>query len=191
MSHPYPKELEGEIHLPSGRTISVRPIRPDDEPALQLMIERLDVIDSRWRFFHVVKSLSHADAASFCRIDYDRQMALVVEDANGLAGVARFYADADLAQAEFAILVRSDLKRQGIGTALLSLLIDVARRRGIGALVGDVMNENVPMRGLCLSLGLRAERHPDDSALSRMRLQLGPLCSHNLLGGLLLPVRER
>ena len=153
----------------------VRPIKPDDEPALQRMIERLDVMDSRWRFFHVVKSLSHTFAASLCRIDYDRQMALVAEDADGLAGVARFYADPDRVKAEFAILVRSDLKRRGIGTALLNLLIDVARNRRIGALVGDVMNENTPMRSLCLSLGMRAERHPDDPALCRMTMQLRPL----------------
>jgi acetyltransferase len=190
MNCPYPKELESEIRLPSGRTMSVRAIKPDDEPALQLMIERLDVIDSRWRFFHVVKSLSHTAAASFCQIDYDRQMALVVEDGNGLAGVARYYSAPDLAQAEFAILVRSDLKRRGIGTALLNMLIDVARRRGIGALVGDVMNENASMRGLCLSLGLRAERHPDDPALSRMRIQLKPRSADRSLMSCRGPERE-
>ena len=169
---PYPQKFEGTVRLTSGETMPVRPIRPEDEPALQEMIARVDPEDRRWRFFHPVKALSHRAAAALCQIDYDREMALVVTAPDGIAAVARFHADPDLARAEFAILVRSDLKRRGIGRALFDRLVDVARQRGIGELVGDVLKDNHPMRNLCGALHLQVERHPDDDSLVRMRLKL-------------------
>jgi acetyltransferase len=169
---PYPKELQGTLCLPSGERLAVRPIRPEDEPALLRLIERSDAEDRRLRFHHPIHTLSHRSAAALCQIDYDREMALVVEASDGLAAVARFHADPDMVKAEFAIMVRSDLKRRGIGRALLRALARVARQRGVGTLEGDVLKDNHPMRGLCGALGLRAEPHPDDSSLVRMRLPL-------------------
>ncbi len=169
---PYPQDLEGHIALSSGETMPVRPIRPEDEAALHAMIAATSPEDRRWRFFHPVKALSHTAAAALCQIDYDREMALLAEAPDGIAGVARFHADPDLAQAEFAILVRSDLKRRGIGQALFGRLVEVARQRGIGELVGDVLKDNHPMRDLCGALHLKVERHPDDDSLVRMRLKL-------------------
>lgn len=171
---PYPRELEGALRLPSGEALPLRPIRPEDEPALQLLIQRVSPEDRRWRFFQPLNALSHPAAAALCQIDYDREMALVVDMPDGLAAVARFHADPDLAQAEFAILVRSDLKQRGIGSALLRSLMEVARARGIGELVGDVLRDNHAMRELCGFLGLRTERHPDDPGLLRMRMKLAP-----------------
>jgi acetyltransferase len=169
---PYPQDLEGEVALTSGETMRVRPIRPEDEPALHAMIERVNPEDRRWRFFYPVKALSHHAAAALCQIDYDREMALVAETPEGIAAVVRYHADPDLAHAEFAILVRSDLKRRGIGQALLGRLVEIARQRGIGELVGDVLRDNHPMRDLCGALHLQVERHPDDDSLVRMRLKL-------------------
>ncbi len=169
---PYPKELEDTLQLPSGERLAVRPIRPEDEPALLRLIERTDAEDRRLRFHHPVRTLSHRSAAALCQIDYDREMALVVEASDGFAAVARYHADPDMVRAEFAIMVRSDLKRRGIGRALMRALARVARQRGIAALEGDVLKDNHPMRHLCGALGLRAEPHPDDSSLIRMRLPL-------------------
>jgi acetyltransferase len=171
---PYPRELEGRLSLPSGDALPLRPIRPEDEPALQLLIQRADPEDRRWRFFKPLKALSHRAAAALCQIDYDRELALVVEVPDGLGAVAHLYTDPDRTTAEFAILVRSDLKQRGIGSALMRSLIEVARARGIGELVGDVLRDNHPMRELCGFLGLRAERHPDDPALVRVRMSLPP-----------------
>lgn len=169
---PYPKELEGALRLRSGESLKLRPIRPEDEPMLLRLIERSSAEDRRFRFFHPVHTLSHRSAAALCQIDYDREMALVVESPDGLAAVARFHADPDRLKAEFAILVRSDLKRRGIGRALMQELARVARQRGIGELEGDVLKDNHPMRDLCGALGLRSERHPEDDNLVRVRMSL-------------------
>jgi acetyltransferase len=171
---PYPRDLESTLRLPSGETLPLRPIRPEDEPALRRLIERVDPEDRRRRFFQPLKALSHPAAAALCQIDYDREMALVIEVPDGLAAVARFHADPDLARAEFAILVRSDLQRRGIGAALMRSLAEVARARGIGELVGDVLKDNRSMRDMCGFLGLQSEGHPDDPGLVRVRMPLAP-----------------
>jgi acetyltransferase len=76
-------------------------------------------------------------------------------------GVARAHADPDNARAEFAILVRSDLKGRGIGTALLSKLVRYCRERETGELFGDVLLDNARMLGLAQELGFRRESAHD------------------------------
>src|SRR5690606_15232567 len=75
---PYPKELEREVDLPDGRRLLLRPILPEDEPALHEGFKRLTPDEIRARFFVPMKTLSHLMAARFTQIDYDREMALVL-----------------------------------------------------------------------------------------------------------------
>src|ERR1700693_2773927 len=92
------------------------------------------------------------------QIDYDREMAFiaVTRDGSGteeILGVARACADPDNVAAEFAVLVRSDLKGQGLGTLLMRKLIRYCRERGTRRLLGSVMSANVPMLHLSKLLG--------------------------------------
>jgi acetyltransferase len=86
--------------------------------------------------------------------------------------VARLAADPDLVWAELAIVVRSDLKGYGIGLVLMQLLIEYARGRGIGTLVGDVLSENTAMLALARHLGFTAGR--PDAGVVRVTLPLAP-----------------
>ena len=88
------------------------------------------------------------------QIDYDREMAFVLFDAkNDIAGVGRLVADPDGVRAEFAVLVRTDLKGHGVGSALMDKLRSYARSRGIAEIFGDILLENGPMLALCRSMG--------------------------------------
>jgi acetyltransferase len=153
----------------------VRPIRPEDEPSLLQAFRQLDPADVRMRFFGPIKELSHEMAARLTQIDYEREMALVAfaeaGPLQGPVGVARFVADPDNAEAEFAIIVRSDAKGRGIGRSLMTLLIDYARERGIGTLIGHVLAENMPMLELARELGFTAGA--DDAGVVRVTLPLG------------------
>ncbi|HJQ60087.1 MAG TPA: bifunctional acetate--CoA ligase family protein/GNAT family N-acetyltransferase [Vineibacter sp.] len=169
---PYPKDLEATIALADGSTLAVRPVRPDDAAELQRLIIRTQPEDLRLRFFRPMRELSPQMAAQLCQIDYDREMALVADAADGFAGVVRMYADPDGLQAEFAVLVRSDLKGRGLGWALMQRIIAVARDRGIGEIFGDVMQDNAGMLALSEALGFRKSPHPDDRNLIRVRLNL-------------------
>ena len=97
-------------------------------------------------------------------------MALIARlAASGTAlGVARFSADPNNQRCEFAVALRSDWKGRGLGHRLMTRLIDVAKARGIGEIVGDVLHENEAMLALAKRLGFRLMRHPEDPELVRV-----------------------
>ena len=167
---PYPREFESRETLRDGTRLQLRPVRPEDEPALQDLARHMNPDDLRLRFFTPMKALPHALAARLSQIDYDREMALVARrDGDGTAlGVARFSSDPDRLRAEFAVALRSDWKGRGLGFLLMTRIIDIARRRGIGEIIGDVLHENVPMLKLAQSLGFRLAGHPGDPELVRV-----------------------
>jgi acetyltransferase len=174
---PYPSELEEAVDLPSGARLLLRPIRPEDEPSLQDAFARLTPEQIRLRFFIPLKTLTHVMAARFTQIDYDRDMALVLTDP-GLAGTTAIYgvvslnADPDGERGEYAILVRDDMTRRGLGALLMRRIIAHARARGLGTIYGDVLRENEIMRKLCRKLGFREDDLPDDPGLVRVVLPL-------------------
>ena len=162
----------------NGRQIVVRPIRPEDEAQHRRFFEALDAEDIRMRVFSTRNELPRSELARLTQIDYDREMAFIAEgaDAQGCAetlGVARTVSDPDNVEAEFAIIVRSDLKGQGLGTLLFERLIEHARRRGIERLVGFVLRENTRMLQLSTAMGFKADpAEPPASGLRRMVMDL-------------------
>ncbi|MDX1577383.1 MAG: bifunctional acetate--CoA ligase family protein/GNAT family N-acetyltransferase, partial [Gemmatimonadota bacterium] len=155
---PYPRELVEEIELEDGRRVTLRPIRPEDEPAHLDLFHHLRREDVRFRFFGEVRRMPHASLARYTQIDYDREMAFIattgVEPGEGeTLGVVRAVADADNDEAEFAIIVRSDRKGVGLGEALLEKMVRYCAERGTGELVGQVMAGNRAMLGLAEKLG--------------------------------------
>jgi acetyltransferase len=167
---PYPKELEATASLRDGAVVRLRPIRPEDEPLLQDLADHMSPEDLRLRFFTSMKGLSHQLAARLTQIDYDREMALIAlaADADTALGVSRFAADPDNRRAEYAVEVRSNWKARGLGYLLMTRLIEVARRRGIGELVGEVLRENAAMLQMCRALGFTIAADPQDPTLVRV-----------------------
>ncbi len=173
---PYPRELEEWVTLRSGRRLLVRPIRPEDEPAHHAFHAALAPDDIRFRFFGMVRRFPHSQMARFTQIDYDREMAFIATapDASGrpeTLGVVRVVADPDNVRAEFAVIVRSDTKGQGLGHALLEKMVRYCRARGTGEIVGQVMASNQAMLDLARELGFCAERAAAGDALT-VRLSL-------------------
>jgi acetyltransferase len=172
---PYPQELEERVGF-HGRELVLRPIRPEDEPQHARFLARVDPEDLRLRFFTVVRAFSHSQLARFTQIDYDREMAFIAasRDDGGdeeTLGVARAIADPDRTRAEFAILVRSDMKGRGLGALLMKKMIRYCREREIGEVVGDVLATN--QRMLALARGLGFEIGPSgDPGVLRVKLPL-------------------
>ncbi len=157
---PYPRELEEEVALSDGSRVRVRPIRPEDEPAQREFLQRLEPGDVRFRFFSMIREMPHSQLARYTQIDYDREMAFVAtreeEGRERTLGVVRAISDPDGVTAEFAIVVRSDLKGLGLGHALLETLIRYCRARGTRELVGQVLPDNRRMLELAHALGFRS-----------------------------------
>ncbi|HWA88776.1 MAG TPA: bifunctional acetate--CoA ligase family protein/GNAT family N-acetyltransferase [Rhizomicrobium sp.] len=150
---PYPQNLERRVTTEPLGDCLLRPIRPEDAPAVAQLFARLTPEDVRHRFFSPLRALPGALLARLTQIDYDREMAFVLFDGSDAIGVSRIVADPDNMRAEFAVLVRSDLKGRGIGRMLMQEIVAYARSRGIQELFGDVLEDNALMLALCRELG--------------------------------------
>ncbi len=172
---PYPKELEEWVALADGSRVLLRPIRPEDEPAQTDFSHRLTPEDIRFRFFSAMKELTATQMARLIHIDYDREMAFIATTAaeNGeTLGVARIIADPDRLRGEFSLIVRSDMKRRGLGRVLMTKLISYARAAEIGVAQGIILKDNAAMIALVQSLGFEIRRYIDTQAVEAV-LDLG------------------
>jgi acetyltransferase len=174
---PYPKELEESFTLPDGRAFLLRPILPEDEPALQALVRRTPAEDLRMRFFHSIRELSHAMGSRLTQIDYNREMAIVVTtlDVPGKAeiyGVVRASADPDNERAEYAILVDHNMIGLGLGPMLMRRIISYVRQRGTQEIFGEVLRENESMLRINTALGFTITRLPEDPDIMLVSLKL-------------------
>jgi acetyltransferase len=171
---PYPAEWERQLQLADGWTVCVRPMRPEDEPAIAALLGRVSREDLRLRFFHAMKEFSHAFVARLTQLDYARAMAFVATDAatGEIIGAVRLHSDSRYETAEYAILLRSDLKGKGLGWALMQLLIAYARSEGLKSLSGAVLRENATMLTMCRELGFDIQSDPRDASVVLVTLDL-------------------
>ena len=175
---PYPRELEECVELKTGRKVTLRPIRPEDEDTHRAFLESLSDEDLRLRFFGVVqRDFDHKDIARFTQIDYDREMAFIataLDDAGNpeTLGVMRTNTSPDNSEAEFAIVVRSDQKGEGLGSYLFQKGIRYTKDRGTRKLTGQTMIENKAMQGLSKKFGFVVSPDPHDEDLVEMVLDM-------------------
>ncbi|MAY67658.1 MAG: GNAT family N-acetyltransferase [Rhodospirillaceae bacterium] len=168
---PYPAELEEPFTLHNDLEVLLRPIRPEDEPEHREFLDRLTPADIRFRFFGLVREFPHSEIARLTQIDYDREMAFIASapkaDGTGreTLGVVRTVTDPDNETCEFAIIVRSDLKGQGLGYKLLDKMIGYCRARGTKTMTGQVMAGNHPMLDMVRALGFRVKRLEDEPVM--------------------------
>ena len=171
---PYPSQWQVDVELDGVGPVQVRPIRPEDEALYAEFFAGVTADDRRLRFFTVAPDLSHRFLARLTQIDYAREMAFVAVARNGgaLLGVVRMVADPDYTRAEYAILVRSDLKGRGLGWRLMQHLIAYAKAEKLEQLHGAVLAGNTTMLQMCRELGFSIEREPDDDSIRRVVLRL-------------------
>lgn len=154
---PYPAGLE-ETHNFDGQRLTLRPIRPEDEPAHAQFLAQLRPDDVHFRFFGLVRDFPHTQLSRYTQIDYDREMAFIAVATNpdgtaAILGVVRAAIEAARASAEFAIIVRSDIKGRGLGQVLLQKMIRYCRERGLHELRGQTLASNSRMIDLARRLG--------------------------------------
>ncbi len=172
---PYPSSLEGRLEDRKNHVYPMRPIRPEDTPLIDDLLDHTDPDDLRMRFLSPLRRLPRQLAARLTQIDYDREMAFVVftdESRKELAAVGRLSEDPDRERAEYAILVRTDRQGIGLGYALMQHLIGYAEYRGVGQIFGHVLRENHHMIDLCETLGFTRERLDGEPGVVEMVLAL-------------------
>jgi acetyltransferase len=169
---PYPSDLEEELTLKDGSKVLARPVRPEDEPAYMVLLSRLSPEDLYSRFCEA-GPVSREMALQLIHIDYDREMSFVAARGSELIGVIDTMITPDNREAEYSILVRTDLKGRGLGRALMEKMIRYCRQRGTGIIYGMVLKNNGAMLSLCFKLGFNPDLQSNqDEDLERMVLKL-------------------
>jgi len=170
---PYPTKYIQPWRCKDGKSVLLRPIRPEDEPLERELIAGLSKESSRFRFFYIIKEITHEMLSRFCSIDYDREMAIVVEYTSNKkrrnVGVGRLIIEPGMETGEFAIVVADDFQGNGLGLKLLDSLIGIARDKGLGSIYGIVLNDNSKMISLAKKLGFTIGRLSDEE--SRVTLE--------------------
>ncbi|MGL4724952.1 MAG: bifunctional acetate--CoA ligase family protein/GNAT family N-acetyltransferase [Scandinavium sp.] len=177
---PYPQQFEEWVEMKNGERCLFRPILPEDEPLLQQFISRVTKEDLYYRYFSEINEFTHDDLANMTQIDYDREMAFVAvhttSERTEILGVTRAISDPDNIDAEFAVLVRSDLKGLGLGRRLLEKLINYTREHGLQRLNGITMPNNQGMIALARKLGFDVDIQLEDGIVG-LTLKLSPSSS--------------
>lgn len=162
--------------LPNGRTLLLRPIRPEDGPPLQGAFSLLGPEEIRARFVRSSAEIT----PKWCNASptpTPRARSCWWRPSS-CRPAKRWWAPSHAAlvpgtrQAEYTILVSSFVAGQGLGRQLMRKLVKWARRKYLDCLYGDVLQSNLPMLQLAESLGFKPQPHPDSPELVRMVLEL-------------------
>ncbi|MBC8141236.1 MAG: bifunctional acetate--CoA ligase family protein/GNAT family N-acetyltransferase [Armatimonadetes bacterium] len=158
---PYPSQYAGTVTVKGGDALSVRPIRPDDEPRLVAFHQSLSENTVALRYFEPLAldaRTAHERLARIAGTDYDREIALVALAGERIVAVARLSKTRGVTvevrnAARFTLLVSDEYQYRGLGTALLRRLLDVARSENVSEVFADVLAENAAMRRVCEKIG--------------------------------------
>ncbi len=168
------------LKLRDGTLARIRPIRDDDEGLERRFIETLSPESSRFRFLGQIKSPSPQFLTQLTHLDHASEVAFIAvvdDDSREIeVGVSRYCARSDGLSCECAVVVGDGWQRQGLATALMQHLIDVARRRGVESMYSLDAADNHAMRELADHLGFTRRADPDDSTLvvHTLDLNAGP-----------------
>ncbi|RCJ26495.1 acetyl CoA synthetase subunit alpha [Nostoc sp. ATCC 43529] len=171
---PYPTQYISKWTMKDGTAVTIRPIRPEDEPLMVQFHNTLSEQSVYFRYFHLIKlqsRVAHERLTRICFIDYDREIALVVEYQNPQTQTREILAVGRLSkihgtnEAEFAIVVSDRCQCQGIGTELLKRLVQISQNEQLNRITADILADNYGMQKVCEKLGFRIERTDDPTVV--------------------------
>jgi acetyltransferase len=167
---PYPAQYVERFEDETGTPLVLRPIRPEDEPKMAVFHEKISEQSVYLRYFssfQLSQRVEHERLMRICYVDYDRAIALVTEWTNPDTGESEILAAGRLTrlanpeEAEFAMLVRDDFQRRGIGFHMLEKLLQFGRDEGIKRVVAYMLPENRGMLRVSEKLGFQFEREDE------------------------------
>jgi acetyltransferase len=154
---PYPKKYETIWTLRDGRTVVLRPIKPEDEPLWLEMFQNFSEESIRFRFFQILKDTPHETRVRYCNIDYDREIAIVAElTENGrkkILGVARVGFEPDSKTGEIAFIVADPWQGLGLGTKMVDYVLEICKDMRIETVYAIMLSENSRAVSLMKKMG--------------------------------------
>ncbi|MBV8649915.1 MAG: GNAT family N-acetyltransferase [Alphaproteobacteria bacterium] len=167
--------IDEVVRLRDGSQVRLRPIGAEDQSRLQGLLDHMSIDDIRRRFFAPIHEFSPQMSWHLSHPDPKREIAIVAVPLGReeLLGVVRLAEEEDH-RAEYAIVVRTDMKGHGLGYLMFQRLLEQARARGIVELWGDVLHDNDAMLQMAHELGFTVEQHPLEPGLVRVTKRLDP-----------------
>jgi acetyltransferase len=164
---PYPAQHVSSWTMKDGSSVTIRPIRPEDEPLMVRFHQTLSERSVYMRYFSALtltSRIAHERLIRLCFIDYDRQLALVADRTDpdtgehALLAIGRIIKLRGKPEAEYAGIVGDQWQANGLGTELLRRLIEIARDEGLRRIVAETLPENRGMQRVFEKLGFRLRR---------------------------------
>jgi acetyltransferase len=171
---PYPQQYCEEWTMKNGERVTIRPIRPEDEPAMIDFHKRLSDRSVYLRYFQPLKlsqRVAHERLTRICFIDYDREMALVVERTDPqtkqkqIIAVGRLSKLHGVNEAECAGLISDEFQGHGLGTELFRRSLEIARKEKVARVHSTMLAENREMRAIVKKLGFTVRIDMEDQTV--------------------------
>jgi acetyltransferase len=177
---PYPSQYVSPWTMKDGTEVTLRPIRPEDEPLLVEFHHKLSEESVYMRYFHMIalsQRVAHERLTRICYNDYDRELALVADYLDPKTAGHKILAAGRLAkilgtdEAQFSITVIDAAQGRGLGEELLRRLVSIGREEKIRRITAEMLPENYAMQKICERLGFRLERVPEEGIV-RVEIEL-------------------
>jgi acetyltransferase len=171
---PYPSQYVWPWTMKDGTEVTIRPIRPEDEPLLVKFHESLSEQSVYMRYFHMIalsQRIAHERLTRICYVDYDRELALVADykdPATGeqvILGIGRLTKEPGTEEAQFAVLVADPMQGRGLGSELLRRLLEIGKEEKIQRITAEILTDNYAMQRMCERLGFRLERDAEEGVV--------------------------
>ena len=171
---PYPTQYVSSWAMKNGTAVTLRPIRPEDEPAMVKFHETLSDRSVYLRYFHSLSlssRVAHDRLVRICFVDYDREIAIVADRLDAktgqhrILGVGRLVKSHTKNEGEVAVLVSDEWQHQGLGTELFRRVIQIARDEKLSRIDAEMLPDNLSMKKIAKKLGFHSEPTDDTSSL--------------------------
>ena len=168
----YPIKYVSTRTLRDGTEVVLRPIKAEDEGRYNELFKSLSPESMRFRFFQMMKELSHDALTRYCNLDYDREMAIVAElkSTKQIIGAGRVIAEANGKVGEFAVLVGDRWQGLGIGSLLTDYIVTVAKDMRLERIFAYILSNNIKMLRLCEKKGFKLENLDEETAKASLSL---------------------
>jgi acetyltransferase len=161
---PYPLEYIRQTKFNNGKPVTLRPIKPEDEPLIVKFHQALSEDTVRQRYFEFVsldQRVAHDRLIRICFNDYDREWAIVAECDDQIVGIGRLYRLPNTSQAEFKMTIIDQFQKKGLGSQLLQHLIMIAKIENIQEIQASILVENEGMIKICTKYGFTLSKTQD------------------------------
>jgi acetyltransferase len=169
----YPKKYIAVRRLKNETLVSLRPIKPEDEERFNEFLRSLSAESMRFRFFEIIKEMSHEALTRYCNLDYDREIAIIAElqeNNKPIVGAVRLIVEPGGKNGEFAIVVGDKWQGLGLGSKLMDLLAEMGKDMRVDKIYGYVSASNYKMLYLCKKKGFKVDTLDEETVIASLFL---------------------